>query len=424
MPLAQLDRVLSLGQSDTIPDRLSRQVRVTNALALLGVVLAVGTIPLDAIGAPPSVVVNDLVMTALFASCWALNARGHRTASRLLLMAATNATLLFGVIEIGAVPELRSVFFSLVLLPFLVFSVAERGWLTLWVATPIAAYFVTGQLEPPPSSLMMTVNLFYAPALAFTMIIGGALVFARIERTAQDKLMRAQARAAQGARLVALGEMSSGIAHELRNPLAAIHLASSQIAARPDDPALVAQLGERVQRMVMRATRIIESLRSFARDASGDPCVVTPVERIIGDALELCGKRFADHGVDLTVSPVAPDLAVECRSVQLSQVLVNLLGNGYDAVASADERWIRIDARADGEVLELAVTDGGPGVPAEARLHIFEPFYTTKGPDRGTGLGLSLSRGLIEAHHGTLELDATAPHTRFVIRIPLTQPPA
>ncbi|HEX5061975.1 MAG TPA: HAMP domain-containing sensor histidine kinase, partial [Kofleriaceae bacterium] len=64
----------------------------------------------------------------------------------------------------------------------------------------------------------------------------------------------------------------------------------------------------------------------------------------------------------------------------------------------------------------------GPGIPVTVRPRIFEPFFTTKSPDRGTGLGLSLSRGLVEAHHGTLELDDSSPRTRFVMRLPLTQP--
>jgi C4-dicarboxylate-specific signal transduction histidine kinase len=180
-------------------------------------------------------------------------------------------------------------------------------------------------------------------------------------------------------------------------------------------------LGERIQRIVMRAARIIETLRSLARDASNDPFVTTPVARIISDTLELCGKRIAEHGIQLTVGTVPPDLAVECRPVQLSQVLMNLIGNAYDAVATADERWVKIDVTTDETHLEMSVTDSGAGIPNQVRARIFEPFFTTKSPERGTGLGLSLSAGLIEAHHGTIQIDPDAAHTRFVLRIPLAQ---
>jgi len=424
MAIAILDRLLSLGQSDAIADRLARQVRVTNALALLGLVLSATGVPLDVVGAPLRVVVNDLVTMVAFVSCWMLNARGHRTAARVLLLVAGNWTLFVGVVEVGAVAELRTVFLPLVLVPFLVFSTSERGWLTLFVAIPVACYFVSGTMEVAAPSLAMHVYLVYAPVLAFTTIVACSVVFANLERRADDKVQRARARAAQGARFVALGEMASGIAHEIRNPLAAIHLAATEIARRPDNPTQVAQLGERIQRIVMRASGIMDALRSFARDASGDPFAPAQVERIIGDAVDLCGKRFADHGIAFTVGTVPPGLVVECRSLQLSQVLVNLLGNAADAVASAAERWVRIEVHVAQDRLELAVTDSGPGIPAAVRHRLFEPFFTTKAPDRGTGIGLSLSRSLVEAHHGTLELDPESPHTRFVIRIPMTQPHA
>ena len=426
--MGRLDRLLSLGQSDAIPDRLARQVRVTNALALLGVALQIVGLPLDVAGGNATIVAVDLAAIAAGAACLMLNARGHRTAARVLLVATVNAAMLGGVLEMGALPELRAVFFPLAILPFLVFGVAERGWLLTFAAVPVVAYFATAALAHPPvpgvAAPVFQIYQVYAPGLAFVMLVASAYVFAHVEGAAEDKVRAAQAHAAEGARLVALGEMSSGIAHEIRNPLTAIHLAATQIAERSDEPAYVAQLGQRIQRIVMRASRIIDALRSFARDASGDPFVATPVAQIVADSLELCGKRFADHGIELTVGAAPAGLVVECRAVQLAQVLVNLLGNAFDAVASAPERWVRIDVAAQGERLELAVTDSGPGIPAGAHLRIFEPFFTTKGPDRGTGIGLSLSRDLVAAHHGTLELDTAAPHTRFVIRLPLAQPRA
>lgn len=419
-----MDRLLSLGQSDAIPARLARHVRVTNALALLGVSLALVSAPLDVYGQMGTSVLVDLVAVVVFASCWYLNARGRYHAARITLMTAANAVILGGVIELGGGADIRAVFFPLALLPFLVLSISERLWVTVFVALPVIFYFVTGRLTHPTPGFVTAVYNIYAPALAFTTIIAGSVVFTLIDRNSETKLLQAHVRATQGARLVALGEMSSGIAHEIRNPLAAIHLAASQIAEAPNVPTQVTQLGERIQRIVMRATHIIEALRTFARDASSDPFVAAPVERIIADTLELCGKRLAEQGVALTVGQVPADLVVECRPVQLSQVLVNLLGNAYDAVSSASERWVLIEIKADDDRVEIAVIDSGSGIPVAVRPHIFEPFFTTKAPDRGTGLGLSLSRGLVEAHHGTLELDGESPHTRFVMRIPRAQPAA
>jgi signal transduction histidine kinase len=416
-----LERLLSLGYSDAVPDRLSRQLRVTNALVLVGVVLSVTGIPIDAYGSPLFVLVMDVVALAAFTVCWVLSAGGYRTAARVMLLFVGNGTILTSVMEVSSLPGTRAVFFPLVLLPFLVFSISERGWLVLFVVVPIVGYIVTGVVGAPPAKSEYIYEI-YSPVLAFMMLITGSAVFAYVERSADEKLVQARARSAHAAHLVALGEMASGIAHEIRNPLAAIHLAATEIATHPENKDQVAQLGERIQRIVMRAARIIETLRSLARDASDDPFVIAPVERILSDTLELCAKRIAEHGIELTVASVPPDLTVECRPVQLSQVLMNLIGNAYDAVAAADTRWVKIEVGGDEAHVEMSVTDSGAGIPEVARARVFEPFFTTKSPERGTGLGLSLSAGLVEAHHGVLELDAASEHTRFVLRIPRVQP--
>jgi signal transduction histidine kinase len=422
--IAWVDRVLSLGQSDAIPHRLSRHIRVTNALALFGVALNAIGIPLDVVSAPASIVVMDLIAISMFLTCWWLNARGAHLAARLMLMAATHGLMFGGIYQLGGEAELRSVYFPLAMLPFLVFSsTSDRKWIALLLAASVFEYFVLAYV-PGVDHLehSRVVYRIYAPALAFTMLIAGTYMFSVIDERAQDKLLQARARAAQTARLVALGEVSSGIAHEVRNPLAAIHLAATQIAERPDDTAQVTQLGERIQRIVMRASRTIEAMRAFSRDAGADPFLSTPLDRVIGDAFELCGKHLAERAVELQQPAVPPELTVECRSVQLTQVLVNLINNAYDAVSTASERWVRVEVTSTANTVEIAVVDSGAGIPGNVRQRLFEPFFTTKPADRGTGLGLSLSREIAEAHHGSLRLDAQAPHTRFVMTLPRTQP--
>jgi signal transduction histidine kinase len=411
---------LSCGVSDAIPEQLARHVRVANALALLGTVLNLTGTPIDLFADSIRLVILDVICVVGFVAVWLLNARGYRTASRATVVICAHAVIVSGILELGAVPELRLMFLPLSLLPFLVFGLTERRWLVPLALLPVAEYFLTKNVAPKPSAAL-SIDMVYAPILAFAMIISGAAVFAYVQRSGEEKLTQAQAKAAQGARLAALGEMSSGIAHEIRNPLAAIHIAATQIVDLSKQPAQVAELGDRIQRVVMRVSRIIEGLRSFSRDASGDPFVAAHVDRIVTDTLELCGKRLTENRIELTVPHVSPTLVVQCRPVQISQVLMNLLGNAYDAMPHANERWIRLEVRSDDAWLEIAVSNSGPAIPKELQNRIFEPFFTTKEVDRGTGLGLSLSRGIIEAHRGTLELDTRSPNTRFAIRIPLVQ---
>jgi signal transduction histidine kinase len=418
----RLERLLSLGHSSTLPDRLGRNARVTNALALIGALLTSTGIPMDAVGAPPTLAIVDVLCLLLFLSCLYLNARGRHTAARLVLLSAANLVVIGGLLHLGGDAELRTMCFPLVLLPFLLFSVSELRSFVVFVVIPIVAYFATAHIDVDDPGIAHKIDLVYAPILSFVMIIAGSYVFAVIDRSADEKLLHARARAANSARLAALGEMSGGIAHEVRNPLAAIHLAATQIVERPQETTQVVQLAERISRIVMRASKIIETLRAFARDGTNDPFTRVPVQRILADTIELCGKRVAEHGVELTVASISDEVIVECRALQLSQVLMNLIVNAYDAVDGLPERWVRIDARCVEDCVEIAVTDSGGGIQTAIQPRIFEPFFTTKPVDRGTGLGLSLSRGLMEAHRGTLALDTTSANTRFVMRLPVAEP--
>jgi C4-dicarboxylate-specific signal transduction histidine kinase len=142
------------------------------------------------------------------------------------------------------------------------------------------------------------------------------------------------------------------------------------------------------------------------------------VRKIIDDTLELCGKRFQQRAVALDVAPIPEDLRVECRSVQISQIVLNLLSNAYDAVETLDRRRIRITVESDAGHVYIGVADNGPGIAPELRGRIMEPFFTTKSVGQGTGLGLSVSRGLAELHGGNLTLDASSAETRFVLTLP------
>jgi C4-dicarboxylate-specific signal transduction histidine kinase len=107
----------------------------------------------------------------------------------------------------------------------------------------------------------------------------------------------------------------------------------------------------------------------------------------------------------------------------VAQVLLNLLSNAYDAVEHEDERWVRITVDAGDVDVQIAVIDSGPGVPEAIAARIMEPFYTTKGIGRGTGLGLSVSEGIAAAHGGRLELVAGARPTRFVLTLKRAEAP-
>ena len=167
-----------------------------------------------------------------------------------------------------------------------------------------------------------------------------------------------------------------------------------------------------------RIAGIVRSLQTLSRDAEQDPRQLVELGAIIEETLGICREKFRNAGVELRAEPIPAGIGVLCRPNEISQVLLNLLNNAFDAVEGREERWVGVKVRREGGKVEILVEDSGPGVPEENRERILEPFFTTKPVGKGTGLGLSISRVLLERHSGRLRLDEAADCTRFIIELP------
>lgn len=226
-------------------------------------------------------------------------------------------------------------------------------------------------------------------------------------------------------KFAALGEMASGVAHEINTPLATIQLTTEQLVdmvSKPDlspsDIVRAPQMLRKVQETVRKIAAIIKGLRAFSRDAGDDPMREESLERIIQDALCLCSEKCRTNGIELRVDPFPADLKVQCRPTQLSQVLLYLLNNSHDAILGLDEKWIQISVGELNGRLTIHITDSGGGIPEKVRNKLFQPFFTTKDVGAGTGLGLCVSKGIIEAHGGSIHFDLSCRNTRVVIQLP------
>lgn len=124
--------------------------------------------------------------------------------------------------------------------------------------------------------------------------------------------------------------------------------------------------------------------------------------RLVEDALKLCRERFDKYGVDLRVSlDASSELEIKARPSQITQVLLNLLGNSFDAVEKSSEKWVELSlVKAKGKLV-IKVTDSGKGIPDWVTEKLMDPFFTTKEVGKGTDLGLSISKGIIEEHWGS-----------------------
>jgi signal transduction histidine kinase len=236
-------------------------------------------------------------------------------------------------------------------------------------------------------------------------------------RERDARLREAHEQLVHSEKMAALGQLSAGLAHEVKNPLAGI-LGYAQLTRRSlDSPEVITRNLDVIERETRRCTEIINQLMRFSRQepAKRAACNVNEaVVRAIG---------LVEHQLGLASVQVRRELAdalppVVCDANQLQQVVVNLLINAQQAMEHGGT--VRVSTRSDADAVSIEVDDSGPGVPEEIRKRIFEPFFTTKPAGRGTGLGLSVSYGIIRDHGGDIRVGA-APGggARFTIALPV-----
>jgi len=225
-------------------------------------------------------------------------------------------------------------------------------------------------------------------------------------RRTDETLRQTQDELIQAAKMAALGQMSSGINHELNQPLAAIRSYADNARAllernRNSEASWnLQQIAELTERMA----KISSQLKVFSRKTSGQVTSVS-LPAVIDNALKIVGPQLKDTDTELHRLLPAEELYVMADMVQLEQVLVNLIGNAMHAVEQQPERWIQIAAGSENGKAWITIHDSGQGISEENLGRIFDPFFTTKSTkseDRGLGLGLSISYRIVEMMHGTL----------------------
>ncbi|EXL29777.1 sensor histidine kinase [Pseudomonas fragariae (ex Marin et al. 2024)] len=239
----------------------------------------------------------------------------------------------------------------------------------------------------------------------------------RERRQAEDTLRKAQDELVQAGKLAAIGQMSTSIAHELNQPLAALRTLSGNTVRFLERGALdTASTNLRtINDLVDRMGRITASLRAFAR--RGDDQGQAQLSKAVDAAMQLLGVRVEQSGLTLHRDFIDATLTID--QTRLEQILVNLIGNALDAMFDLQqpELWLTgsvIDGR-----YRLRVRDNGHGVDADARKHLFEPFFTTKPGEQGLGLGLTLSASLAAAAGGSLSAEHPQDGgTTFVLSLP------
>ncbi len=247
----------------------------------------------------------------------------------------------------------------------------------------------------------------------------------REQKATQNMVRDLEKHLAHADRLVVLGELMAGIAHEVNQPLTAIAAyadAGAKLLAS-DAPEASAELGNiclQIAEQARRAGDVVRRLRGLTR--KGDLSKSShDIEALAHSVLLLFEHELKQSSIDLEISsePGLPQLVVD--EIQIQQVLVNLIKNSVDALqeANTNSPAIRIRAQRMGEFIEIRVRDNGPGVPPELQKRLFEPFFTTK--LRGVGLGLSICKNIAIAHGGNLTYgQADDGSAEFILSLPLS----
>lgn len=238
------------------------------------------------------------------------------------------------------------------------------------------------------------------------------------EKNAQQSLL-------QSAKMTSLGEMAGGIAHEINTPLTVIHLASRQIQneiCKTDklDGQKILEKAKKIESTGNRISEIVRGLKTFSRNSTNDPWQKTSLKGIVLETTSLCQEKFKYSGIQLSTH-ILEDVEVNCIPTQISQIILNLLNNSYDAVSELPEKWIKIELKQLDSFAVLRISDSGLGIPANIESKMMQPFFTTKELGKGTGLGLSISKGIADSFKGSLKYEIDHGHTSFVLRLPVAQ---
>ena len=227
----------------------------------------------------------------------------------------------------------------------------------------------------------------------------------------------------QSEKMSAIGQLVSGVAHELNNPLAGISAFAQLLLAEKRFPPDQRTAAETIYSEARRASRIVQNLLTFARQHKAEK-VPTAINQVLDDTLELRGYELRVRGIDVRreYDESIPETMADAH--QLQQVFLNLITNAEQAMEQRDGHHHRLTVRTrrNADAIRIEVEDTGDGIPANLIERIFNPFFTTKPTGSGTGLGLSISLGIVREHEGRIWAENPQTGARFVVELPITTP--
>lgn len=298
-------------------------------------------------------------------------------------------------------------------------------WLIGVFSLVVASYYlspsVTGfawSIGSPQAGIILVLLFFFC--IFISMFAWTALTFqTRAEDFAlqfDEEIYQERLRTMHADKLASLGRMSSGVAHEINNPLAIIS-GKIQTLLRQNNNEKNQNDFENIMKQIERIARIVKALSGSATDSANEAAITISLSRILNESYDFVRSQLESKNIQISIVCDA-QLKTHCKPTQVSQILYNLFSNSIDAVEFLNDKWIHIEVQDEGTYVKLRFIDSGGPLNPDLAFKIMDPFFTTKDMGKGTGLGLSVSRSQAISNQGSLEYDLKARTTTFIFKLP------
>lgn len=370
--------------------------------------------------------VNIALLTS-YAIAFYLNHRGHSKPAVSLAICMTVMNIFFSTDSLGQESNVHLFLIATIVAPFA--SLELKNLKTILSLSSVAgASFLLIYLLPDqsftPASVIEDATHSLIPVVVTPLIIA-AMFFKAIRMHGEllDEAEQVKIERFRQSRMAAMGEMASGIAHEVNNPLQIIASNAFSIQQKISKPTpdltAISSMAQRIEDTSYKIGKIVTGLLKFSRGETNQTRELESVAGIVNGSLDLCQEKLKSHQI-VVRGIFLEDCDLYVRSTQISQVLINLIGNAMDALAGHPDPWIEIHGRQEKSIYRLEVHDNAGPIPADIVEKMMQPFFSTKPVGKGTGLGLSISKGIIEEHGGKFYYQDGPGISKFIIELPRT----
>tara|TARA_B110001454_G_C12723192_1_gene435851 strand:+ start:16819 stop:18099 length:1281 start_codon:yes stop_codon:yes gene_type:complete len=275
---------------------------------------------------------------------------------------------------------------------------------------------------PTPDGQIKSTLANYIPHFLDDEVIGFFVIVTDIteKKQLEEKTKTLEASLYEQSRLSSIGQMASGIAHEINNPVSIIYGDAYLVLKEfkkesPDRDFIIARLSE-IESTALRIEKIVDGLQSLHAGRSGVLMCPNVLAQVVDRVLAICSNRFLRAGIKIIWHLPEKEIGALCSDIQVSEIILNILNNAFDEVKKVKNGEVEIRILESTEHCEIRISNNGPIIKKNERDHLFLPFYTTKGKN-GTGLGLKISRDLARANGGELWLSENE-KTEFILSLP------